>query len=601
MSSAPFGGMSGASNMNGIRVQKPGPEFDRNVPAFPLQSHSEYSAIPSKIQVKDANETFRQEWQAIVGSLHAADQAGGDNLHPGDLLRAAGASASFQEPVVVAADKSKVIQDIGERATGELVFKSASTANSVALRPAIAPKTLPMQAAVHAGPDRPTSKERGENSASHATLSSLKIDQFDSQQLSNIQTISLIAPYSDFGTVAAIAPKPAVVLTTKQTPQARLSATEFTNRKGDSSGQDAGLAGSATVTARSSVTGRQPTGTTGVEFKSEEQTVPATVSSQPSTERTDQALNGPSEYVSSHKPTAVVEQARPSTPGELTPRFVLSGESNATFANKGSIRSGETTEFTLDQEVQINQPSIGPLKTDAVRRDQAGIVESPLYSKAKIAAAPLILNQTISDASAAAVGQTHGASAPLSSAAWTPTLPGPDAADVTPGKTAPAHEAFAAMDAGTNDGSAKWIIADSHRAEAGFQDPALGWISVRAQAGPVGIHATVLPSSETAAEVLSGHLAGLNAHIANRYEHMNAVTVSVPGTGWNGAGRETSQGNHRGSSQNDRQQAQENSAALKSEPVRQFANGLKDEPMSTHLPVFTAGMNLQESHFSVVV
>ena len=100
--------MSGASNMNGIRVQKPGPEFDRNVPAFPLQSHSEYSAIPSKIQVKDANETFRQEWQAIVGSLHAADQAGGDNLHPGDLLRAAGASASFQEPVVVAADKSRI-------------------------------------------------------------------------------------------------------------------------------------------------------------------------------------------------------------------------------------------------------------------------------------------------------------------------------------------------------------------------------------------------------------------------------------------------------------------------------------------------------------
>ena len=139
-------------------------------------------------------------------------------------------------------------------------------------------------------------------------------------------------------TVAAIAPKPAVVLTTKQTPQARLSATEFTNRKGDSSGQDAGLAGSATVTARSSVTGRQPTGTTGVEFKSEEQTVPATVSSQPSTERTDQALNGPSEYVSSHKPTAVVEQARPSTPGELTPRFVLSG--NQTQPLRTRVPSG---------------------------------------------------------------------------------------------------------------------------------------------------------------------------------------------------------------------------------------------------------------------
>ena len=99
----------------------------------------------------------------------------------------------------------------------------------------------------------------------------------------------------------------------------------------------------------------------------------------------------------------------------------------------------------------------------------------------------------------------------------------------------PAHETFAAMDTGLNDGSARWILADSHRAEAGFQDPALGWISVRAQAGVAGIHAAVITTkAETAGKVLSGHLAGLNAHMSNHYEHMNTVTLSNPGTEWNG-------------------------------------------------------------------
>ena len=88
-----------------------------------------------------------------------------------------------------------------------------------------------------------------------------------------------------------------------------------------------------------------------------------------------------------------------------------------------------------------------------------------------------------------------------------------------------AREPFMAIDSGGDDTSAKWVLAGGHRAEAGFQDSSLGWVSVRAQAGAEGIHAAVVPSSDVAAQVLGSHLAGLNAHLASQYEHLNPVTL----------------------------------------------------------------------------
>jgi len=78
----------------------------------------------------------------------------------------------------------------------------------------------------------------------------------------------------------------------------------------------------------------------------------------------------------------------------------------------------------------------------------------------------------------------------------------------------------------------RWTLAGIHRAEAGFEDPSLGWVSVRAQAGAGGIHAVVVPASDTAAQVLNTHLAGLNAHITTQYEHLSTVTLasSEPGS-----------------------------------------------------------------------
>ena len=89
-----------------------------------------------------------------------------------------------------------------------------------------------------------------------------------------------------------------------------------------------------------------------------------------------------------------------------------------------------------------------------------------------------------------------------------------------------ARDTFSAMDGEAS--STTWIHTGAHRAEAGFQDPALGWVGVRADMGTDGIHASLVPGSANAAEVLGGQLAGLNAHLAAQHTPVETVTLSAP-------------------------------------------------------------------------
>ncbi len=85
---------------------------------------------------------------------------------------------------------------------------------------------------------------------------------------------------------------------------------------------------------------------------------------------------------------------------------------------------------------------------------------------------------------------------------------------------------FATLDADQTLHSATWIHAGAHHAEAGYLDPVLGWVGVRADANHNGIHATVVPGSLEAAEVIGGHLSGLNAHLALNHENTATVTLA---------------------------------------------------------------------------
>ena len=98
------------------------------------------------------------------------------------------------------------------------------------------------------------------------------------------------------------------------------------------------------------------------------------------------------------------------------------------------------------------------------------------------------------------------------------------------------QETFAALDAGTSVGTPNWIHAGGRQAEAGFQDPALGWVGVRADLSGGSVHAALIPGSTEAAQALSGHLAGINAYLAEQQTPVATLTMAAPGS----SGMETS-------------------------------------------------------------
>lgn len=89
------------------------------------------------------------------------------------------------------------------------------------------------------------------------------------------------------------------------------------------------------------------------------------------------------------------------------------------------------------------------------------------------------------------------------------------------------QEAFAALDAAPAPGGASWVHASAHQAEAGFEDPALGWVGVRAAMSGGTVHAAIVPGTADAAQILSGHLAGLGAHLAAAQVSVASVTVDA--------------------------------------------------------------------------
>jgi hypothetical protein len=90
------------------------------------------------------------------------------------------------------------------------------------------------------------------------------------------------------------------------------------------------------------------------------------------------------------------------------------------------------------------------------------------------------------------------------------------------------RDTFAALDAESSTGTTTWVHAGTRSAEAGFQDPALGWVGVRADASGGGVHASLVPGSAEAAVTLGGHLAGLNAYLAEQHTPVDSLTLAAP-------------------------------------------------------------------------
>ena len=161
------------------------------------------------------------------------------------------------------------------------------------------------------------------------------------------------------------------------------------------------------------------------------------------------------------------------------------------------------------------------------------------------------------------------------------------------------REAFATLDAGGATGKPTWIHAGAQRAEAGFQDPALGWVGVRADMGGGGVHAELVAGSADAAQTLGGHLAGLNAYLAENHTPVETLTLTSPDSGSSGlgSGKGSGDGMQQGTGHETGQGATQGADSRE-----QFASSATPE-----LPVWFAGRDgsaqtarLEGNHISVI-
>jgi hypothetical protein len=113
------------------------------------------------------------------------------------------------------------------------------------------------------------------------------------------------------------------------------------------------------------------------------------------------------------------------------------------------------------------------------------------------------------------------------------------------------EETFARLDADSAPRSIHWVQTGPHHAEAGYLDPALGWVGVRAESSGGGVHAAVLPGSPEAAQVLGGHLGGLNAFLAQQHGPHATATLAAPQDGRYEAGAEQGRSAGGGSGRDD--------------------------------------------------
>lgn len=132
-----------------------------------------------------------------------------------------------------------------------------------------------------------------------------------------------------------------------------------------------------------------------------------------------------------------------------------------------------------------------------------------------------------------------------------------------------AQSTFSALDADSNSGQPIWTHTSARHAEAGYLDPNLGWVGVRADLQGHTVHATVMPSSTDAAQSLSQHMSGLGSYLQEQNSAVRSVGLATPAeqqafdsaqTGA-GPGNSSSSGNSSGSRE-DRSAESSTTAAL---------------------------------------
>lgn len=127
-------------------------------------------------------------------------------------------------------------------------------------------------------------------------------------------------------------------------------------------------------------------------------------------------------------------------------------------------------------------------------------------------------------------------------------------------------DSFAIMNRERPGSEPSWIHVGVRHVEAGYLDPALGWVRVRAESVANAVHAALVPCSSEAAQALGGQLPGLNSYLSEH--HSGTVTMDAPQSQWNGT--DTHPGEHPSSQSDDRSRREE--PAMASSPVLAHAS-----------------------------
>ncbi len=150
------------------------------------------------------------------------------------------------------------------------------------------------------------------------------------------------------------------------------------------------------------------------------------------------------------------------------------------------------------------------------------------------------------------------------------------------------REAFATLDATGTPAATTWTHAGTQRAEAGYQDPTLGWVGVRADQSGGGVHAQLVPGSADAAQALGSHLEGLNAYLTEHHTPVETLTLTAPEGGWSGSGsgQGTGEGMQQGAGQQSAQSADASTlSGQSSQPV------IQSQASSAQSPAFLGDMD----------
>lgn len=581
----------------GAGIQNLGLISDQPMVKFSLAAGAVPLSIDSTSALLENAERFSQRWQAILGSMQ--ENLGGEH---------GGATRTGQRDVIVPSTTSGALlenelpgrkdqgRSVGNRLAPEEVHASAGPGSPQRATP---PKSLRSYF-----PSGPTSIRQAEQVS--ADESGLHLQKFcESNKSAKVQKTADSNPpdsanpklmLSLAGAVYPVAAPTNPLQHVLSPPDVSIRTERPTGTLGRNTGAPAfNVLASKTV-------GEKPSVAAGSDMELELQASPvASPTDHPWLAGAGTAED--SQLVSLRPEKTIAAEFVPSPESERPVHSSSNDRQVFSSAIKSSSIASPTVDNVADRKTRTAALKGAPLKPESFQRDGFRIGETAMPLRAdKTSGSPATYLNNSAAGTQTLFHAEQSSSAPAAAGVVSGT--GGSSAASTEQHRASARETIATFDAGTDDIASKWVIAGGHRAEAGFQDPALGWVSVRAQASAGGIHAAVVPASDLAAQALGGHLAGLNAHMATQYEHLNPVTLSAPDTGWNnqGTGRETSHGDGGNTHHDEQQQASENPESTRAGPATRSSRVLTEAQMpGAEMPVYTPGQSQGEQHVSIVV